>query len=121
MKRSRRITGVCGLIVLGVWLAGCGGAQTPQDRFAREVQIEQERLAELQAVADSLTATRLRLLDEYRNLQEVSTMSPEEIGMEVSQAPPSPPSGDGGEGGVFGKIGGAFGKIGGGLKKLWPF
>lgn len=113
MKQAQRSL-TAGLLAIGiVWAVGCGGSSkvTKNSNKAKKVDYlaieiaEQERVnKELQAISDSLLASRVRSENELASLRVISSKSDEELAAIEKELPPKKPLG--------------FVQF---FKKLWPF
>ena len=75
--------------------------------LATEVGTQSVEIEQLRAIADTLTKTRSRMVDDLNNLMELNKLSTEEVDVLEEQANPDREN--------------LLTKIGRTLKKLWPF
>ena len=107
-----------GVVLTGtIWFVGCGvlgSGGSKKDVLSVEVETQTREVAELRAVADTLTNTRSRMVDDLNNLMELNKLSPEQVTVLEQQ---TNPPGDN----LFVQFGRQLKKVGGKLKGLWPF
>ena len=109
MKYIAPMLGFGSIIMLIIWFTGCGitTKQAHKDLLSLEVDQQRTEVSDLRTIADTLTDVRARMLDDLRNLQELNSLTPEQITVLEAESPPVKDS--------------VFAKIGRNLKKLWPF
>ena len=103
MKRIVRLLKT-GTIVAGtIWFLGCGGGNVKRDLLTIELEAREDQVSQMRELADTLSNTRTRTLEDFNNMVELNNMTPEQVTVLEEETAPSGSS-------IFEAI-----------KKLWPF